>query len=45
MLGPVYVKSPLPLAALQTNVFWHLRYNQDEGNCWLRTLVVEAIGQ
>ncbi|GGY42957.1 LysR family transcriptional regulator [Pseudoduganella albidiflava] len=43
--GLVYVKSPLPLAALQTNVFWHRRYNQDEGNRWLRTLVVEAFGE
>lgn len=43
--GLVYVKSPLPLVALQTNVFWHRRYNQDEGNRWLRTLVVEAFGE
>ncbi|MFS2214144.1 LysR family transcriptional regulator [Telluria sp. Tellsp104] len=31
--------SPLELPALQTNMFWHRRYNQDEGNRWLRTLV------
>ncbi|HEX8601750.1 MAG TPA: LysR family transcriptional regulator [Pseudoduganella sp.] len=43
--GLVYVKSPLRLAALQTNVFWHRRYNQDEGNRWLRTLVVEAFAE
>jgi DNA-binding transcriptional LysR family regulator len=43
--GLVYVKSPLPLVALQTNVFWHRRYNQDEGNRWLRTLVVDAFGE
>jgi DNA-binding transcriptional LysR family regulator len=36
-----YVASPLDLAPLQTNVFWHRRYNQDEGNRWLRALVVE----
>lgn len=28
--------SPLRLSTLQTNVFWHRRYNQDEGNCWFR---------
>ncbi|WP_413671683.1 LysR family transcriptional regulator [Massilia cellulosiltytica] len=33
------VRSPLDLPALQTNMFWHRRYNQDEGNRWLRTLV------
>jgi DNA-binding transcriptional LysR family regulator len=43
--GLVFVKSPLRLAALQTNVFWHRRYNQDEGNRWLRTLVVDAFGE
>ena len=25
--------------ALQINMFWNRRYNQDEGNHWLRTLV------
>jgi len=43
--GLAYAASPLPLAALQTNVFWHRRYNQDEGNRWLRTLVVEAFAE
>ncbi|MBB3221119.1 LysR family transcriptional regulator [Pseudoduganella umbonata] len=43
--GLVYVKSPLRLAALQTNVFWHRRYNQDEGNRWLRTLVADAFAE
>lgn len=33
------VRSPLELPPLQTNMFWHRRYNQDEGNRWLRTLV------
>jgi DNA-binding transcriptional LysR family regulator len=32
-------RSPLALPALRTNMFWHRRYNQDEGNRWLRTLV------
>jgi DNA-binding transcriptional LysR family regulator len=43
--GLVYAKSPLRLAALQTNVFWHRRYNQDEGNRWLRTLVADAFAE
>ena len=37
--------SPLRLPALQTNVFWHRRYNQDEGNRWLRTLVAELFAE
>lgn len=36
----LYVKPPLRLPALQTNVFWHRRFNQDEGNQWLRNLIV-----
>jgi DNA-binding transcriptional LysR family regulator len=34
-----YVKPPLRLPSLQTNVFWHRRFNQDHGNQWLRTLI------
>lgn len=36
-----YVKPPLRLPALQTNIFWHRRFNQDEGNQWLRNFIVE----
>ncbi|TWI69847.1 DNA-binding transcriptional LysR family regulator [Pseudoduganella lurida] len=43
--GLAYVKSPLRLAPLQTNMFWHRRYNQDDGNRWLRALVAEAFGE
>jgi DNA-binding transcriptional LysR family regulator len=39
------VTSPLKLPALQTNMFWHRRYNQDEGNRWLRTLVAEHFAE
>jgi len=31
--------SPLGLPPLQTNMFWHRRYNQDEAGRWLRGLV------
>ena len=34
-----YVKPPLRLPSLQTNVFWHRRFGQDEGNQWLRNLI------
>ncbi|MFZ6874447.1 LysR family transcriptional regulator [Undibacterium sp. Di27W] len=37
--GLRYVKPPLRLPALQTNMFWHRRYNQDAGNQWLRGLI------
>ncbi len=39
------VKSPLKLPALQTNMFWHRRYNQDEGNRWLRALVADQFAE
>ncbi|RJG23440.1 LysR substrate-binding domain-containing protein [Massilia cavernae] len=34
-----YIRPPLRLPLLQTNIFWHRRYNDDEGNQWLRGLV------
>jgi DNA-binding transcriptional LysR family regulator len=37
--------SPLGLPALQTNMFWHRRYNQDEGSRWLRALVAELFAE
>jgi DNA-binding transcriptional LysR family regulator len=40
-----YCRPPLRLPALQTNVFWHRRFNQDEGNQWLRGLVVEVFAE
>jgi len=40
-----YVKSPLRLPPLQTNMFWHRRYNRDEGIQWLRELVVDAFAE
>jgi DNA-binding transcriptional LysR family regulator len=36
-----YTKPPIRLPTLQTNIFWHRRFGQDEGNQWLRTLIVE----
>ncbi|MEO7495609.1 MAG: LysR family transcriptional regulator [Massilia sp.] len=38
-------KSPLRLPALQTNMFWHRRYNHDEGNRWLRGVVAELFAE
>ena len=35
-----YIKPPLRLPSLQTNVFWHRRFAQDEGNVWLRDTLV-----
>jgi len=40
-----YQASPLRLPALQSNMFWHRRYNQDEGNRWLRGLVAELFAE
>jgi len=39
--GLTYVKPPLRLPALQTNLFWHRRYHQDAGNQWLRQFICE----
>ncbi|MBR7801735.1 LysR family transcriptional regulator [Undibacterium sp. FT137W] len=37
-----YCKPPLKLPSLQTNIFWHRRFAQDEGNQWLRQLLVRC---
>ena len=40
-----WIVPPLELPALQTNVFWHRRYNQDPGNQWLRGLVADVFAE
>jgi len=37
--------SPLRLPELQTNIFWHRRYNQDQGNQWLRGLIGDVFAE
>jgi DNA-binding transcriptional LysR family regulator len=43
--GLQYLRPPLRLPSLQTNIFWHRRFNQDAGNQWLRNLIVEHFAQ
>jgi DNA-binding transcriptional LysR family regulator len=43
--GLAWIEPPLQLPTLQTNVFWHRRFNQDPGNQWLRTLVADVFGE
>lgn len=43
--GLVWIVPPLTLPVLQTNVFWHRRFNQDPGNQWLRALVADAFAE
>jgi DNA-binding transcriptional LysR family regulator len=43
--GLAWIAPPLELPALQTNVFWHRRYNQDPGNQWLRGLLAEVFAE
>jgi DNA-binding transcriptional LysR family regulator len=43
--GLAWTTPPLQLPTLQTNVFWHRRFNQDPGNQWLRGLVAEVFGE
>ncbi|AKZ62608.1 LysR family transcriptional regulator [Herbaspirillum hiltneri N3] len=40
-----YIRPPLRLPSLQTNIFWHRRFNQDEGNQWLRGFVSEHFAE
>ncbi|QOL48718.1 LysR family transcriptional regulator [Massilia litorea] len=43
--GLAWITPPLKLPPLQTNMFWHRRYNQDPGNQWLRGLVAGTFAQ
>lgn len=43
--GLAWIAPPLELPPLQTNVFWHRRYNQDPGNQWLRGLLAELFAE
>ncbi|PRC91292.1 LysR family transcriptional regulator [Solimicrobium silvestre] len=40
-----YQHHPLNLPDLQTNIFWHRRYHQDQGNQWLRSLISEVFAE
>lgn len=40
-----YADSPLDLPPLQTNMFWHRRYQHEEGGRWLRNLVAELFAE
>ena len=40
--GLAWITPPLALPPLQTNMFWHRRFNQDPGNQWLRALVAQS---
>lgn len=43
--GLAWIVPPLALPPLQTNLFWHRRFNQDPGNRWLRQLVTGVFGE
>ncbi len=43
--GLEWMVPPVELPPLQTNVFWHRRYNQDPGNQWLRGLLAEVFAE
>jgi DNA-binding transcriptional LysR family regulator len=40
-----YMRPPLRLPTLQTNIFWHRRFHQDEGNQWLRGLIADMFAE
>lgn len=39
-----FIKPPLRLPSLQTNMFWHRRFHQDAGNLWLRGVIAAKFG-
>lgn len=43
--GLMHAASPLRLPLLQTNMFWHRRFNQDEASGWLRGVMVEVFAE
>ncbi|QJE02227.1 LysR family transcriptional regulator [Massilia forsythiae] len=43
--GLKWIEPPLPLPTLQTNVFWHRRFNHDPGIAWLRELIVDVFAE
>jgi DNA-binding transcriptional LysR family regulator len=43
--GLAYAPSPQKLPMLQTNMFWHRRFNQDEASLWLRETMVRVFGE
>lgn len=43
--GLKWITPPLALPTLQTNVFWHRRFNHDPGNQWLRGLIADVFAE
>jgi DNA-binding transcriptional LysR family regulator len=43
--GLQWIEPPLALPTLQTNVFWHRRFNHDPGIQWLRGLIAEVFAE
>jgi DNA-binding transcriptional LysR family regulator len=43
--GLQWIEPPLQLPTLQTNVFWHRRFNHDPGIQWLRGLIAEVFAE
>jgi DNA-binding transcriptional LysR family regulator len=43
--GLKWIEPPLQLPTLQTNVFWHRRFNHDPGIQWLRGLIVDVFAE
>ena len=43
--GLTFRPVPVRLPELQTNIFWHRRYNQDHGNQWLRHQIGQIFGE
>jgi DNA-binding transcriptional LysR family regulator len=45
LLGLQFIRPPILLPSMQTNIFWHHRFNHDEGNQWLRGLIFDLFAE
>ena len=45
LLGLRFISPPVLLPSMQTNIFWHHRFNGDEGNQWLRRLIFDLFAE
>ena len=45
LLGLRFIVPPVALPTMQTNIYWHHRFNHDEGNQWLRGLIFDLFAE
>ena len=45
LLGLRFIVSPVPLPSMQSIIYWHHRFNRDEGNQWLRGVIFDLFAE